>query len=1626
MKELKRIVATVLIVSMIFTSHAFFTFADSLRNVDSGENALPSVEIAEDYDTATFSEMEEAEEENEDVNAEYVEEPEEDGETSEDTVVASEESVGMSEESVEVSEESVGESEDSVGANARGTNVGASSASPEETVGDDILSSQEESDETSTDEETVETSEDSIEASEDSVGANARGAHVGASSASPEEAVGDDILSSQEESEETSTGELHEPEEETVGDDILSTQEESEETVTTESTSTDETIASSSETESFYEVADEEISTQSFIELSPSSIDELIEVATNSLMGRFKQYDKLLGGGYDFDIEAHLYAYLNINTYEMRNYPDGYGKVSDSFGQRFPIVKYLFYQHDEGDGEDADDGKFYDFTYPSDGALNEVEGVYVLDDNNKPAYKLTGWQYLQDGQTYDLPSDISHLDEDNWWPYEWSGVSKVGDLDEWLQSELSYSHLGSLDYWDPYDDEVFLYLVPKWTPVSDEDEIYHVIIDSKKDLDYAELTKSYPDNFYVSKKNDSECYTSLEDKYFDASATDTGFTIDYANKTITLHSNTATADGISGNAFTCDAYMVEDTTFPADKPISFNDFFGNKRSVTLTPVWDRAQHTITIKYFDYKDNIDFNTETPVGTKELFDRHGQTSFPDLRNEELLLDLYKDADVSVFPSDTTFTYNANLDVENPSATEPILRYSIYKESHSDTIYMEKGRTILVGDATINLCIKRGATLKWKSKQYSNDYTVKFQDKNEDYVNIKNGRLPKFSEMPNTGIVFNFTINKYEYKDSSGNYHDAIDESPITSSELLEIFVSGTRELPGYPEVESFVIATPPNFVDYLSGDVFDPTGLCIDVTYVGVTETRRVLYDDHKSEFTFNPTLEDRIKPTDTHVTIIFGGKEVNQAITVDVRPHERAFYWWLEDIPNYSYSEDDKKLHLTSEYAEGRKMISGTRPVNYEGMSDLTRKRDVRIISIDDEIVPETCEEMFKDFEFLDDIENLSNLNTARAVSMKRMFQNTGDIDGNMEPMLKLNFSSFDTGNVTDMSEMFAKFTIRNLDLSSFDTSKVTTMASMFSESDMLISADVRSFDTSNVKDMSLMFYNCNQLSNLDVSKFDTGNVKDMNKMFYKCSSLKNLDFSEYEKFDTSSVTNMHEMFSEVGSERIILTNFVTSNVTDMGSMFAICGNLKEIDISTFDTSSLTNMQNMFYSSGNLTELDLSSFDTSKVTNMHSLFDGCTSLTTIYASHLFVTTALEPGDHSSGLFYNCPKLVGGNGTEWNEYHTAAHYARIDKEGEPGYFTEREHKPILRALEILNKPDKTNYKVGEHFDPTGLVVKLHYNDGTTKNVVYNEFTKSKFKFTPATSSELQVSNFVVTIRYENVITFQEITVSERADRSIDISVDIKPKKTSYIVGEHIDLTGLVLRMMLSNNKIITLSYEDKVDRMFIKYVNKTLSRSDKYITIDVFGATTDIPITVRSGGNPGGGNSGGSSSGSSDPTQGPMGDLTKNPNYANLLNQKLNTVNNIPQLYLYKDVMLAITLLSDAYNQSLPQTNVKDMNGNVGYGKWLKFPGTNNWYFLVGETIETNFLANGWFDIGWEGQSGKYRFDASGKMQTGWYQEGGKLYYFYENANVSNYGRAAVGTQTINGIVYNFDSNGALIA
>ena len=66
-----------------------------------------------------------------------------------------------------------------------------------------------------------------------------------------------------------------------------------------------------------------------------------------------------------------------------------------------------------------------------------------------------------------------------------------------------------------------------------------------------------------------------------------------------------------------------------------------------------------------------------------------------------------------------------------------------------------------------------------------------------------------------------------------------------------------------------------------------------------------------------------------------------------------------------------------------------------------------------------------------------------------------------------------------------------------------------------------------------------------------------------------------------------------------------------------------------------------------------------------MFDYCTNLETIYAGNKWKTTQITPKQY---LFRDCKKLVGGEGTAYNDLHTDTKYARIDGGPDaPGYLT-----------------------------------------------------------------------------------------------------------------------------------------------------------------------------------------------------------------------------------------------------------------------------------------------------------------------------------------------------------------------
>ena len=140
-------------------------------------------------------------------------------------------------------------------------------------------------------------------------------------------------------------------------------------------------------------------------------------------------------------------------------------------------------------------------------------------------------------------------------------------------------------------------------------------------------------------------------------------------------------------------------------------------------------------------------------------------------------------------------------------------------------------------------------------------------------------------------------------------------------------------------------------------------------------------------------------------------------------------------------------------------------------------------------------------------------------------------------IIKLDFSNFDTSQVTNMSNMFYNCnSLKKINLANFNTENVDNMSSMFSFCNSLLNLNLSFFNTQNVTDMSYMFIDCNSLLNLDLSNFNTENVVNMGYMFSGNRKLTDLNLSNFNTQNTNSITD--DMFYDCN---LMKKNVITSD-----------------------------------------------------------------------------------------------------------------------------------------------------------------------------------------------------------------------------------------------------------------------------------------------------------------------------------------------------------------------------------------------------------------------------------------------------------------------------------------------------
>lgn len=170
--------------------------------------------------------------------------------------------------------------------------------------------------------------------------------------------------------------------------------------------------------------------------------------------------------------------------------------------------------------------------------------------------------------------------------------------------------------------------------------------------------------------------------------------------------------------------------------------------------------------------------------------------------------------------------------------------------------------------------------------------------------------------------------------------------------------------------------------------------------------------------------------------------------------------------------------------------------------------------------------------------------------------------------------------------------------------------------------------------------------------------------------------------------------------------------------------------------------------------------------------------------------------------------------------------------------------LSSILVSTAPTKTSYYAGQTFDPTGLVIRRNYSDSTYDTYTYANHT-SEFSFTPSTSTALTTSNTSVTITYGGKTCTQSISVS--AVTLTSIAVSTAPTKTTYVVDETFDPTGLVITRNYSNSTSDTYTYAGHTSEFsFNPSLSTALTVANTSVTITYGGKSCSQTISVSTSG------------------------------------------------------------------------------------------------------------------------------------------------------------------------------------
>lgn len=190
--------------------------------------------------------------------------------------------------------------------------------------------------------------------------------------------------------------------------------------------------------------------------------------------------------------------------------------------------------------------------------------------------------------------------------------------------------------------------------------------------------------------------------------------------------------------------------------------------------------------------------------------------------------------------------------------------------------------------------------------------------------------------------------------------------------------------------------------------------------------------------------------------------------------------------------------------------------------------------------------------------------------------------------------------------------------------------------------------------------------------------------------------------------------------------------------------------------------------------------------------------------------------------------------------------------------------LTNLSVKSMPSKTEYTVGDTLDTTGLVLNGHY-EGTWHSVPLDKNVEITSGFTCTPTTLDTAGTQTITVNYDGQSTSFDVTVKEKEtpsptpddkddnktdpddttttkpdqneDKLEKLEIETPPTKTTYVSGDTIDTTGLVLKATYSRSgeKLITDGYRCSPSVVYVT--------GKREITVRYDGGETSFEIYVK---------------------------------------------------------------------------------------------------------------------------------------------------------------------------------------